>query len=97
MRKERESTSLEGTRGEINRRKVKESEGKGHMDEARSTGINYVPKKRGRKPKKRDECYECGGFGNGTKLKKKTCTEWTEELHAKFMDAVRQLGEGSNI
>lgn len=27
--------------------------------------------------------------------KKKVCTEWTKELHKKFMDAVNQLGEGS--
>lgn len=28
-------------------------------------------------------------------VKKKACTEWTRELHAKFMDAVTKLGEGS--
>ncbi|CAI9095081.1 OLC1v1030940C1 [Oldenlandia corymbosa var. corymbosa] len=26
--------------------------------------------------------------------RKKVCTEWTKELHEKFMDAVKQLGEG---
>ncbi|XP_057786722.1 uncharacterized protein LOC131004129 [Salvia miltiorrhiza] len=28
------------------------------------------------------------------KVKRKVCTEWTQELHEKFMDAVEQLGEG---
>nr|GEX89731.1 two-component response regulator ARR12-like [Tanacetum cinerariifolium] len=28
-------------------------------------------------------------------MKKKTCVEWTPELHAKFINAVIQLGEGS--
>ncbi|GAA0173729.1 winged helix/forkhead transcription factor [Lithospermum erythrorhizon] len=28
------------------------------------------------------------------KLKKKECTQWTKELHAKFLEAVNQLGEG---
>ncbi|KAL6496931.1 hypothetical protein OROGR_028860 [Orobanche gracilis] len=27
-------------------------------------------------------------------IKRKVCTEWTRELHQKFMDAVQQLGEG---
>lgn len=29
------------------------------------------------------------------RIKRKTCTEWTVELHEKFMDAVHQLGDGS--
>ncbi|XP_047961751.1 two-component response regulator ARR14-like [Salvia hispanica] len=29
------------------------------------------------------------------KVKRKMCTEWTKELHEKFIDAVNQLGEGS--
>ncbi|XP_057793283.1 two-component response regulator ARR10-like [Salvia miltiorrhiza] len=28
-------------------------------------------------------------------VRRKMCTEWTQELHAKFMNAVEQLGEGS--
>ncbi|XP_073145088.1 two-component response regulator ORR26-like [Henckelia pumila] len=28
------------------------------------------------------------------KVRRKVCTEWTQDLHAKFMEAVRQLGEG---
>ncbi|XP_075475767.1 two-component response regulator ARR14-like [Primulina tabacum] len=28
------------------------------------------------------------------KVRRKVCTEWTQDLHAKFMDAVRTLGEG---
>ena len=31
------------------------------------------------------------------KVKRKMCTEWTKELHEKFIDAVNQLGEGSKI
>ncbi|KAK2984966.1 hypothetical protein RJ640_003700 [Escallonia rubra] len=31
---------------------------------------------------------------NGGRVKRKVCTEWTDELHSKFMDAVGQLGEG---
>ncbi|KAL8056040.1 hypothetical protein ABFS82_04G093200 [Erythranthe guttata] len=31
---------------------------------------------------------------NSGNVKRKMCTEWTQELHAKFMDAVEQLGEG---
>lgn len=30
-------------------------------------------------------------------MRPKMCTEWTPELHEKFMDAVRQLGEGSML
>lgn len=33
--------------------------------------------------------------GHRNNVKKKMCTEWTEELHQKFMDAVEKLGEGS--
>ncbi|KAL1551752.1 hypothetical protein AAHA92_19552 [Salvia divinorum] len=28
-------------------------------------------------------------------VKRKMCTEWTKELHEKFMDAIEQLGDGS--
>lgn len=28
-------------------------------------------------------------------VRRKMCTEWTQELHAKFMNAIEQLGEGS--
>lgn len=37
---------------------------------------------------------------NGTshgKVKRKICTEWTQDLHERFMNAVRELGEGSMI
>lgn len=30
-------------------------------------------------------------------VKRKNCTEWTEALHAKFMEAVQLLGEGSKF
>lgn len=32
---------------------------------------------------------------NSSGIKRKVCTEWTQDLHAKFVDAVTQLGEGS--
>ncbi|GER52346.1 two-component response regulator ARR1 [Striga asiatica] len=31
---------------------------------------------------------------NNNNVKRKMCTEWTQELHAKFMAAVEELGEG---
>lgn len=31
------------------------------------------------------------------KVKRKICTEWTQDLHERFMNAVRELGEGSMI
>lgn len=30
-------------------------------------------------------------------VKRRVCTEWTQELHEKFMHAVERLGEGSKI
>lgn len=33
--------------------------------------------------------------GNAMRGKSKLCTDWTQELHEKFMDAVQILGEGS--
>ncbi|KAK6153565.1 hypothetical protein DH2020_013204 [Rehmannia glutinosa] len=33
-------------------------------------------------------------INNSSNVKRKMCTEWTHELHAKFMNAVEQLGEG---
>lgn len=35
------------------------------------------------------------GTMENNNVKRKMCTEWTQELHAKFMNAVEQLGEGS--
>ncbi|KAL6539243.1 hypothetical protein OROGR_011892 [Orobanche gracilis] len=31
---------------------------------------------------------------NSSNVKRKMCTEWTQELHGKFMNAVEELGEG---
>lgn len=43
-----------------------------------------------------EDDYDPDNHGTGSsKVKRKVCTEWTQELHEKFMDAVEQLGEGS--
>ncbi|GER28378.1 two-component response regulator ARR2 [Striga asiatica] len=39
----------------------------------------------------KEEDYESSFVGN---VKRKVCTEWTQELHDKFVDAVQVLGEG---
>ncbi|KAK4413754.1 Two-component response regulator ORR21 [Sesamum alatum] len=44
-----------------------------------------------------DEEYESENhmmMGGDNNVKRKMCTEWTLELHEKFMDAVEELGEG---
>lgn len=40
--------------------------------------------------------YDSDNTSQG-KLRRKVCTEWTQDLHEKFMNAVEQLGEGSKI
>ncbi|KAH6781263.1 hypothetical protein C2S51_006556 [Perilla frutescens var. frutescens] len=57
----------------------------------------YKHKSRGR----HSDYYDKDGYDsdnnvmsqNGS-VRRKMCTEWTQELHAKFMDAVMRLGEG---
>lgn len=67
-------------------------------DDQNGLNIKIKNKNKNRKGKKR---YRDGSEMNSkdTKssgyVKKKACTEWTCELHAKFMDAVTKLGEGS--
>ncbi|KAK2971626.1 hypothetical protein RJ640_026404 [Escallonia rubra] len=51
-------------------------------------------KLRCRKSSKKDEKSRSTNNGKGGRVKWKACTEWTDELHSKFMVAVRQLGEG---
>ncbi|KAK2999352.1 hypothetical protein RJ639_024545 [Escallonia herrerae] len=51
-------------------------------------------KLRCRKSCKKDEKSRSINNDKGGRLKRKACTEWTDELHSKFMVAVRQLGEG---
>ncbi|KAH6793263.1 hypothetical protein C2S52_003740 [Perilla frutescens var. hirtella] len=42
-----------------------------------------------------EEVYELdNNMTSHGKVRRKVCTEWTRELHEKFMDAVGQLGEG---
>ncbi|KAL9157098.1 hypothetical protein ABFS82_09G123100 [Erythranthe guttata] len=33
-------------------------------------------------------------ISNNNRVKRKVCTEWTQELHEKFMEAVEELGDG---
>ncbi|KAK3021565.1 hypothetical protein RJ639_046090 [Escallonia herrerae] len=47
-----------------------------------------------RKSSRKDDQGKPGNNNNGGRVKRKVCTEWTDELHSKFMDAVDQLGEG---
>ncbi|KAI3455623.1 hypothetical protein Pfo_012286 [Paulownia fortunei] len=50
---------------------------------------------RGRKGAIGEEDYDSeNNMMISNKIKRKVCTEWTQELHEKFMDAVEQLGEG---
>lgn len=78
----------------------KESFSSSDDDDQNQNGLNIKNKNKNknRKGKKR---YRDGSEmnSNDTKssghVKKKACTEWTRELHAKFMDAVTKLGEGS--
>ncbi|XP_073024715.1 uncharacterized protein [Primulina eburnea] len=48
----------------------------------------------GHKGSWRQDDYSQNHMFENNKVRRKVCTEWTQELHAKFMDAVRQLGEG---
>lgn len=52
------------------------------------------------KGKRVEEQYDSDSdvnFGNHGRVKRKVCTEWTQELHEKFIEAVKELGEGSKI
>ncbi|KAH7859886.1 hypothetical protein Vadar_006702 [Vaccinium darrowii] len=88
-----ETTNLNGIR--ISNPEENNREGKNHSDMSSKKGKN------GGKKKARqigvgtivdDEAGE-PDKGNGQSAKK-FCTEWTDELHRKFMDAVDHLGEG---
>ncbi|KAK9062761.1 hypothetical protein SSX86_019951 [Deinandra increscens subsp. villosa] len=64
------------------------------IQETRSSGSG----KNGRcEPKKRvhqSSDDDNDDYNDEISMKKKICVEWTEELHEKFVNAVRQLGEG---
>ncbi|KAK6148748.1 hypothetical protein DH2020_016273 [Rehmannia glutinosa] len=49
---------------------------------------------RGRKGVREEDYYESENHTFNSKIKRKVCTEWTQELHEKFMAAVEELGEG---
>ncbi|KAL0413591.1 UNVERIFIED_CONTAM: Two-component response regulator ARR14 [Sesamum radiatum] len=58
-------------------------------------GENYVSNKKARYMRTAGEDEETSPQHHDVaKFRKKVWTEWTQELHEKFMDAVRQLGEG---
>lgn len=52
-------------------------------------------KKNDYKGRKDDEEYDSDFNASQGKVRRKVCTEWTQDLHEKFMDAVEVLGEGS--
>lgn len=56
----------------------------------------YVATSRGRHDEYEEE-YESDHnmVSQNGGVRRKMCTEWTQDLHAKFMSAVEQLGEGS--
>lgn len=55
-----------------------------------AAGINLVGEIMKNEEEEEEEEYSCD-----SDVRKKMCTEWTHELHAKFMNAVEILGEGS--
>ncbi|CAK9136993.1 unnamed protein product [Ilex paraguariensis] len=59
---------------------------------------NSGSKRRERSKTLVDKGQECVSEDNGSdRIRRRPCTEWTEELHGKFMEAVHLLGEGSKI
>lgn len=76
--------------------------GKRCSEEGSGSGVNNrtgkgAPMKRARASKSLEMIKDCEPKNNSTKVQKKGVTEWTEELRAKFWDAVFQLGEGSTV
>ncbi|KAL2555023.1 two-component response regulator ARR10-like [Forsythia ovata] len=55
-------------------------------------GDKLKKKIRGEKRKNEDEEYDLENPNK--RIKRKSCIEWTHQLHGKFMDAIAQLGEG---
>ncbi|OIT36521.1 two-component response regulator arr1 [Nicotiana attenuata] len=62
------------------------------VENSESNGKYKLRKKRGRKSTKK--ANQGDSHSSGKSVKRKVCTEWTLELHAKFLEAVAQLGEG---
>lgn len=63
-------------------------------------GDNEEPnreKKRGRKSSKeiQEEIHQTSVINQA--VRRQICTIWTDDLHAKFMEAIHQLGEGSKF
>lgn len=69
------------------------SKGKSPQDDIENKIRNRKKTARDRRKGKNKEGFD--QFDNNSRVKKRTCTEWTEELHQKFVDAVLMLGEGS--
>ncbi|KAI3797488.1 hypothetical protein L1987_32745 [Smallanthus sonchifolius] len=66
------------------------------IQESRSSGC----RKKGRRVQRKrviqssDDDDDDDDYNDDSSMKKKICVEWTDELHEKFVNAIRQLGEG---
>ncbi|XP_011091823.1 two-component response regulator ARR14-like isoform X2 [Sesamum indicum] len=68
---------------------------RGYINDYMNSDENYVSNKKVRYTKIANEDEETSPqHRDVAKFRKKVWTEWTQELHEKFMDAVRMLGEG---
>ncbi|KAK4406331.1 Two-component response regulator ORR26 [Sesamum angolense] len=70
---------------------------RGYISDYMNPNENYISNKKVRYMKIVDDDEEANRQHHDVaKFRKKVWTEWTQELHEKFMDAVRKLGEGRN-
>ncbi|KAL0375523.1 UNVERIFIED_CONTAM: Two-component response regulator ORR26 [Sesamum calycinum] len=68
---------------------------RGYISDYTNPNKNYISNKKVRYVKIVDDDEEANRQHHDVaKFRKKVWTEWTQELHEKFMDAVRKLGEG---
>lgn len=81
--------------GEKSMANDEEQNNNNEVENSESNGKYKLRKKRGRKSTK--EANQGDSHSSGKSVKRKVCTEWTLELHAKFLEAVAQLGEGSKF
>ncbi|KAK2971625.1 hypothetical protein RJ640_026403 [Escallonia rubra] len=69
-------------------------EDKGSETNNRDDDGTSTKKLKSRKYARKNEKGESTNKTKAGRVRRKVCTEWTDELHSKFMDAVGQLGEG---